>query len=712
MLTHTSNEIERLLERVRNAGGAKQLFPNAKQKLSSKSPKGSRSYQKGDMETKSSISSGQPVRTRSSTKDRPRISGIDEIEYEPCDQVDAPPPRRKTRLVRLDDDSSHATQSILNSPAQSRRGAIKYAESPDLGPPWSTSLVFPRQGNYKATVEFDDLERLDDDNFLNDNLVAFCLKYAQHYSPSNSDRVHTFNSFFYETLTKDPPKGQKINYDAVKRWTTKARLFEGGCDHIIVPINENFHWYLAIICNVCNIEKEKDVLTKDNENHLSKSGATEPLPHKTDTEHETKLHESGADSELAQDTHEMSLDDKPAKKHAKIEQKDDSDLDISPAKMTIVDVQSPPKKKKSGAGRKRREQGEPVILILDSLSAGHSGLTRNLKDYLKAEANDKIAADIVEPMASFEKAVPGQKNFSDCGLYLVGYIARFLEDPQGFIEKAAKRELGDDPAWEALKPRRMRHNIRSIIMHEYANQLKEASPKSSEKAKQVGPSGVLPPRPPGKSAYEQFTSSKSVSDNAPPKIRNEDVAAEKSIAHEIHQTSNAVDERKHGRSVHSYEITTVSRRASPQKSTSEDTATPKFTTPPTERDEAHFASRKSPVADSEDLGHATIAASGVSSNPRKRKRGINVPESEDEDCGRPPASRPRTEEFSDQWFNQLENAAYSEEVTAQAPSLDAVTAPTIQEEWYGFSDIESRQSQTEMGMMKGKSPKEQQFVVL
>lgn len=44
----------------------------------------------------------------------------------------------------------------------------------------------------------------------------------------------------------------------MKKWTSKARLFER--DYVFIPIHENFHWYLALICNPrkCLLDEESD----------------------------------------------------------------------------------------------------------------------------------------------------------------------------------------------------------------------------------------------------------------------------------------------------------------------------------------------------------------------------------------------------------------------------------------------------------------------
>ena len=340
----------------------------------------------------------------------------------------------------------------------------------------------------KATVEFEDLPRLDDGEFLNDNLVAFCLKYAQNKSSSNAERVYVFNTFFYEKLTKDIPKGQKINYEAVKRWTAKAKLFEGGYDHVIVPINEDFHWYAAIICNISRIKKQINV-----EEDASLEKATHPPEDEAPTEAATndvsrsEVHNISPDSLLAKSAKGISIDDPKTSNNAE-----------SSADKTMG------AKRRQGVGKKKRAHDEPVILVLDSLNGQHPNLTRSLKEYLKAEAKDKISSVIEEPLASFERNVPGQENFSDCGLYLVGYISRFLEDPDAFVARAARNELANDEAWGKIKPSRMRHNIRSIVMNEYEEQAKESPQKKRRIFEEQAPTQT-PSRPDGETAYQQFT---------------------------------------------------------------------------------------------------------------------------------------------------------------------------------------------------------------
>lgn len=50
-----------------------------------------------------------------------------------------------------------------------------------------------------------------------------------------------------EEEKKNQPSNQKTGFDLVRTWTRKINLFEK--DFIVLPINENLHWFLVIICN-------------------------------------------------------------------------------------------------------------------------------------------------------------------------------------------------------------------------------------------------------------------------------------------------------------------------------------------------------------------------------------------------------------------------------------------------------------------------------
>ncbi|KAF8270824.1 hypothetical protein EI94DRAFT_1721987 [Lactarius quietus] len=103
-----------------------------------------------------------------------------------------------------------------------------------------------RSGIGSLNITNGDVSRLKPGEFLNDTLIEFGLKLwladLSESNPELASQVHVFSSFFYKKLsTKIPEDG----YNSVRKWTSKFDLFQKK--YIIVPINENMHWYLAII---------------------------------------------------------------------------------------------------------------------------------------------------------------------------------------------------------------------------------------------------------------------------------------------------------------------------------------------------------------------------------------------------------------------------------------------------------------------------------
>ena len=157
--------------------------------------------------------------------------------------------QRRTRRSQKDDETDRL--KLLEAEETSK---LPLSATGALGPPWSRDLVYPKPGKRSATVPFEDLSRLDDDEFLNDNLISFFMQYLETFMETNRPelykRTYFFNSYFFERLTKNV-KGRGINFDAVSRWTKNIDIFNR--DFVVVPVNENLHWYLAIICNLQNL---------------------------------------------------------------------------------------------------------------------------------------------------------------------------------------------------------------------------------------------------------------------------------------------------------------------------------------------------------------------------------------------------------------------------------------------------------------------------
>ena len=424
----------------------------------------------------------------------------------------------------------------------------KYSKIHGLGDPWKKPLTYPKIGKKKTTVEFADLERLDEGEFLNDNLISFYLRYLEHnleeQRPDVSKRVYFFNTFFFATLT-NTHKGKKgFNYDGVQKWTRNVDLFT--YDYIVVPINESTHWYLAIICNLPVLDRNLDFL-----NDRSSSPA-EPVPISNEPREgslpssqtaqvsgndlnpsldevgerdEREARNSFAELSLAHDVHE-----EPAIEETRMEQvdpegkiwtEDDQEmLDVQSngqtpfAQSTIlqgiensatasgihkdnVEVPKPTSKNKKAKRKSmppitKVDPTKPAIVTFDSLGMSRSPTIKILKDYLREEAKGKrggMEFDAAQIKGITASMIPQQENFYDCGVFLLGYVAKFLEkDPKDFIASIIGRKYDVERDWPNLKPDKLRANIREQVVKLHDDQ--EADRQKERSAQKAGKDSV------------------------------------------------------------------------------------------------------------------------------------------------------------------------------------------------------------------------------
>jgi len=399
----------------------------------------------------------------------------------------------------------------------------RYSKTHGLGDPWKKPLTYPKIGKKKTTVEFSDLERLDEGEYLNDSLISFYLRFLEHTMeeerPDLAKRVYFFNTFFFATLM-NTHKGRKgFNYEGVQKWTRNVDLFT--YDYIVVPINDSLHWYLAIICNLPALDRSLDL---SDEAPSSPMGSTANLaarieengpPSSSPTinmleddsvtlvEEPKEPDERGARDSFA----EMSLDVNAAQSIAKdpIEDKKAEDVNLAEDDQEMLDgqlqktmpgspdihlaeekakkpeedpIDDPDQPSKAVAGSKRGKRksmprvtkldpSKPAIITFDSLGLARSSTIRILKDYLREEAKAKRggmefeAGQIKGITASM---IPLQENWYDCGLFLLGYVGKLLEDePRNFITKVIRREY-DQKDWPNLKPSFARKSIREQLL--------------------------------------------------------------------------------------------------------------------------------------------------------------------------------------------------------------------------------------------------------
>lgn len=119
-------------------------------------------------------------------------------------------------------------------------------------------LIYPPTGKGGISIKTNDYACLAVDVYLNDIIIDFYLKYLFNdvLTAEQKAKTHIFSTYFYNTLTNtnllgSPGKDVKLTapqkrHDRVKKWTKNVNIFEK--DFIIVPINQQSHWFLAIIC--------------------------------------------------------------------------------------------------------------------------------------------------------------------------------------------------------------------------------------------------------------------------------------------------------------------------------------------------------------------------------------------------------------------------------------------------------------------------------
>ena len=356
--------------------------------------------------------------------------------------------------------------------------------------PWPHPVVYPTEGPKRVTVDFQDLERLDEDEFLNDNIVGFAMRQIEEaMSPGLRESVFFFNTFFYTALsTKDGKKA--FNYDAVKRWTKKTDLM--GVPFVVVPINLHLHWFLAIICNLPNIDRKSSTLDDED------AGDDEDLEAGSDYEQFA----AGDANQTAKANLSQSTD---AMEHLNLSEPNNGTPRLPSDAEEVADKPSSKgrkSKKKKAPPQRQYEANVPIIITLDSLGSQHTVESRFLKDYIVAEAFEKrgmaVIRDEIQGMTA--KGIPQQVNFSDCGVYVVGYLEQFAKDPRGFVKSVLSREINKEADFASFDPSAKREQIRNDLLQMQKEQqearqgVKKPAKKATTKATEVPdqPSKVPP----------------------------------------------------------------------------------------------------------------------------------------------------------------------------------------------------------------------------
>ncbi|KAK4895676.1 hypothetical protein LTR27_006157 [Elasticomyces elasticus] len=368
--------------------------------------------------------------------------------------------------------------------------------------PWSRAVEYPAHAARRVTVDFGDIDRLDEGQFLNDNLVTFGLrKIQEEMAPEYRDRTHFFNTFFYTSLSNK--NGRKtFNYDSVKKWTKTVDIFQ--LPFVVVPINIDLHWFVAIICNLDALERkiknEEFGYLDDNDDQEAQQALDDSV----------QITGSRSTSEQPRDNakamHKLSLVpnvgasrdasvDNQASNSEVFEFGEDGKLAPSSTNGGSRPASEQPgetpnklkttKRKITPTGRKYPSD-TPAIITLDSFGIAHTLETKFLKQYIMAEADEKrsmtVEYDTLQGVNA--KGIPKQANFCDCGVYLLGYVEAFSRDPRGFVEKVLSREMEEESDFASFNPSAKRADIRNDLFK--LNDEQEAQRREQKRAKAKG----------------------------------------------------------------------------------------------------------------------------------------------------------------------------------------------------------------------------------
>ncbi|XP_012286581.1 uncharacterized protein LOC105703068 isoform X2 [Orussus abietinus] len=300
----------------------------------------------------------------------------------------------------------------------------------------------PAKGGIAINTE--DYACLAEDQFLNDVIIDFYLKYLtlEMLSEADQSRTHVFSSYFYKRLTSPhtqaaesavPLSAPAKRHARVQKWTKNVNIFEK--DFIVIPINEHAHWFLAIICfpglvgkvmSNSPLTKEQDTQKATQKSKKLKEmklqavtiGSTTITPVKT-----TITIDQGDDGserdEAEGDDEEMEVDSEDEEDEGTREDGTNQQVKSQPSPQCKPEQQDVVK--------------IPCILIFDSLAgASRSRVVATLRDYLSCEYLAKMGKEKVFSKDTIKGAspkVPQQSNFTDCGVYVLQYVESFFKDP-------------------------------------------------------------------------------------------------------------------------------------------------------------------------------------------------------------------------------------------------------------------------------------------
>ncbi|KPU78983.1 uncharacterized protein Dana_GF10888, isoform B [Drosophila ananassae] len=398
-----------------------------------------------------------PFKSHSSVHTRRLILLFDSISLSARETI-------KSMFSCLDEISATDAAEILERIADSDRKALDKSTQPTSrqlrADEQVNLLMYPPKGTGSLCIRMEDYVCLTKESYLNDIIIDFYLLWLRNnlIPEAQRERTHIFSTFFYKrltTLTRPADMKQTAaqkRHARVQKWTKLVDIFDK--DFIIVPINEQSHWFLAIIC----FPNLKGPVTYDTNQPVEPQQLKRPrgkkvslqignttitplskrdggaLPASLTADNICRIADDESERDEAEgDDSDMASDDSENSNSAKEPAASAANTPTSTPTATSQPASSGPAR----AGKQDDVPAvkQPLILIFDSLAgASRSRVVATLRDYLTCEYRVKkpdAQAHVFnkDNMPGHCVKVPQQNNFTDCGLYLLQYVEHFFSDP-------------------------------------------------------------------------------------------------------------------------------------------------------------------------------------------------------------------------------------------------------------------------------------------
>uniref|UniRef100_A0A8C6KUD7 SUMO specific peptidase 7b n=1 Tax=Nothobranchius furzeri TaxID=105023 RepID=A0A8C6KUD7_NOTFU len=272
----------------------------------------------------------------------------------------------------------------------------------------------------RITVTEEDLACLEPGEFLNDVIIDFYLKFLllEGVGGMVAQRSHVFSTFFYKQLNR------RTRHQRVKTWTRHVDIFTK--DFLFVPVNQEAHWFLVVVC-FPGLE-------------------------------EVRIEEFQTQAELLKMLILFAFF---------------FNLLFCPCKFTACSTK--PLQLRPFCLLLSR----PCLLVMDSLKLSyHENVCRLIRDYLQVEWEVRRKTPRLfthNSMRSCNCRVPQQDNSSDCGLYLLQYVESFLQNPVVHFDLPVRL----DSWFPRQQVRQKREDIRRLIMRLQQSQTDDIKPVTS-----------------------------------------------------------------------------------------------------------------------------------------------------------------------------------------------------------------------------------------